>query len=51
MKQCKEHGNIGVLASGGHHVQIGVLDEGEGALLRLNQRVHVVVIVQVRYKS
>jgi len=51
MKQRKEHGNIWIFAGGGHHVKIGVLDEGEGALLCLDQRVHVVVIVQICHKS
>ena len=51
MKKRKEHGNVGILARGGHNVEIAVLDEGERALLRLDQRVHVVVVVQIRHQS
>ncbi len=51
VKKCKEHGNVGVLPGGSHNIQVAVLDEGEGALLRLDQRVHIVIIIQVCHKS
>ena len=36
---------------GGDHVDVAVLDEGEGALLRLYERVHVVVVVQLIHQT
>jgi hypothetical protein len=38
VKKNKDHGNVGVLVGGGHHVQVVVLDESVCAVLGANQR-------------
>ena len=37
VKKNKDHGNVGVLVGGGHHVQVVVLDESICAVLGLYQ--------------
>ena len=37
VQEGEQHGNIAVLSGRGDHVQVAVLDVGEGALLRLDK--------------
>ena len=38
MQEGEQHGNIAVLSGRGDHVQVAVLDVGEGAVIGLDQR-------------
>ena len=50
MHQTEQHGDVGVAPGGGHDVDVALLDVGEGALVGLDQRATVVLLLHVRYK-
>jgi hypothetical protein len=51
MQKRKQHSNVRILPCGGNNIEIAVLNEGKRALIRLDERVHVVVIIQISYKA
>ena len=50
MHQTEQHGDVGVTPGGGYDVDVALLDVGESALIGLDQRATVVLLLHVRYK-